>query len=215
MSTTQTRRRCETNASIALGAAPMRSPLASVVLPWRSKRERIANIQCDIPKVCYQNVAYALHRRFTCSILLYSCFWEVKSNDVNCLVLIHWASSRARGALRARVRKDRDHRRRLHRGPSGIGRARRPRRGSGRATVCPVAYTYQRQRAGLWATPSASSRAVRLRSKARGPWRPFHLSSLMTEAAKKSRHPVRDAGLFCWCDRARSRPSRPFRRHAA
>ena len=40
-----------------------------------------------------QNVAYARHPcRFACSVLLYSCCWEVESHDVNDLVLISWAA---------------------------------------------------------------------------------------------------------------------------
>ena len=47
----------------------------------------------------------------------------------------------------------------------------------------------------------------------------FRLSSSSDEASsrrkKRGRHPVRDTGLACGCGKARSRPSRPFRRHAA
>ena len=89
MSTTQPQRRFLTNASIALGVALMRSPLASVVLPGGLDE----NVYPTFANSSNQNVAYARHPcRFACSVLLYSCCWEVESYDVNGLVLISWAA---------------------------------------------------------------------------------------------------------------------------
>jgi hypothetical protein len=89
MSTTQPQRRFLTNASIALGVALMRSPLASVVLPGGLDE----NVYPTFANSSNQNVAYARHPcRFACSVLLYSCCWEVESHDVNDLVLISWAA---------------------------------------------------------------------------------------------------------------------------